>query len=156
MVAFGDKVVFSGSDGGATHGAELYISDGTAAGTMIFADFRSGVAGSDPKSLFVYRGKVYANASLDGLNHQLVASDGTPAGTGAVSPLNPPMSPKGFVEFHGLLFFSAGEGTPSGVELWSTDGTSANTALVKDIYPGNASSNPGYLTVSGDVLFFGA
>jgi ELWxxDGT repeat protein len=37
--------------------------------------------------------------------------------------------------FNGALYFQAGDGT-HGRELWRTDGTTAGTALVKDINPG--------------------
>ena len=39
----------------------------------------------------------------------------------------------------GSLFFTTDDGT-SGVELWKSDGTASGTKLVKDIFPGPASS----------------
>ena len=43
-----------------------------------------------------------------------------------------------------------------GYELWVTDGDSANTHLVKDILPGRSGSNPSYLTVLNNKLYFQA
>ena len=61
---------------------------------------------------------------------------------------------------NGTLFFTATDGTGAGdhgEELWRSDGTTAGTALVKDIYPGTGnSSNPSELTNAGGFLFFAA
>jgi len=41
------------------------------------------------------------------------------------------------------LFFAANDST-HGYELWSSDGTTAGTAMIADIYPGTGSSDPAY------------
>ncbi len=52
------------------------------------------------------------------------------------------------------LFFVTNDGT-TGSEVWKTDGTSANTSLLKDIYPGLASSvKPNSLTDVKGTLYF--
>ncbi len=72
---------------------------------------------------------------------------------------------KEFSELSGLtyranrLFFAAAPVLPEdqhGVELWSSDGTSENTAMIKDIWPGSASSSPNHLAVIGSNLYFSA
>ena len=44
----------------------------------------------------------------------------------------------------------------SGTEPWVTDGTTAGTGLLKDIFPGTASSTLSGFTVLGDKLIFQA
>jgi uncharacterized repeat protein (TIGR01451 family) len=54
---------------------------------------------------------------------------------------------------NGILFFSASDGTYD-EELWKSDGTSAGTVRVKDIYPGSWGSGPRQLTCAKGTLFF--
>jgi ELWxxDGT repeat protein len=61
--------------------------------------------------------------------------------------------PQGLVALGDKLLFSADDG--SGRELWTSDGSSLGTLLVRDINPGG-SSNPQFLTVVGGLAFFAA
>ena len=49
--------------------------------------------------------------------------------------------PSVLANVNGILFFDADDGV-NGRELWKSDGTAAGTQLVKDIFPGSASSTP--------------
>ena len=53
------------------------------------------------------------------------------------------------------VFFVADDGN-TGRELWTSDGTTAGTRLVSDLYPGSESSDPSDFLVKGDQLFFTA
>jgi ELWxxDGT repeat protein len=55
----------------------------------------------------------------------------------------------------GWTYFAANDAV-HGVELWKTDGTTANTTLVKDINPGVSSSSPARFFVVGNVAYFAA
>jgi ELWxxDGT repeat protein len=71
---------------------------------------------------------------------------------------NPPGSGfpgRGFTSVGSTLYFTANNGA-NGVELWKSDGTTAGTTLVKDIYPGAESSRPSQLTNVNGTLYFTA
>jgi ELWxxDGT repeat protein len=53
----------------------------------------------------------------------------------------------------GTLYFRASD-ADHGFELWKSDGTAADTVLVKDLLPGPAGSNPVNFTAVGDTLYF--
>lgn len=58
-----------------------------------------------------------------------------------------------FAVLNGFAYFSANDGI-NGRELWRSDGTTAGTSLVKDVYPGSLSSFPQLITASKEKLFF--
>src|SRR4029079_5473275 len=96
---------------------------------------------------------------LEPLEARLAPSN-TPA---LIADLNPvgDSNPTSFAALGGLVYFAAASGSAVGEELWKTDGTSAGTALVADIYPGGGgfaphSSSPRNLTAVGNTLFFSA
>src|SRR5262245_16221248 len=70
---------FAADDG--VNGIELWKSDGTAAGTVLVKNIRSGATGSNPASLTNVNGTLFFKAN-DGVNGiELWKSDGTAAGT---------------------------------------------------------------------------
>lgn len=61
------------------------------------------------------------------------------------------------VSFNNKLVFSASNGiTNNGFELWMTDGTNSGTEMVKEIFPGQGSSNPKNFTEWQNELVFAA
>jgi ELWxxDGT repeat protein len=54
---------------------------------------------------------------------------------------------------NGIVYFTANNGT-NGIELWKTDGTTAGTALVKDVTAGSTSTSFGSLLDFDGTLFF--
>jgi ELWxxDGT repeat protein len=155
----GGKLFFAAEDG--THGDELWVSDGTAAGTTLVADIQPGSGSSSPWRMATLGTSVVFAADDGTHGRELWVSDGTTAGTTLVLDIiagsagGDPAEP---VALGTQIFFLATD-TTHGRELWKTDGTAAGTALVADVNPGAADSVPFFrlaaLTALGTkVLFF--
>jgi ELWxxDGT repeat protein len=140
-------------------GFSLWKSNGTAAGTSLVADLPG--LGADPVGLTPVGSTLYFGYMDDGDFHwHLGKSDGTAAGTVDVKQLNNDGPPDeftgvtgGFTPNTGRLYFTEDDGS-HGDELWTSDGTAANTVMLRDINPGSGSSSPSDLRLGG--LFGGA
>jgi len=154
LLASNSALLFSATD--ATHGDELWRSDGTTAGTFLVRDINP-TGDSDPISLVKLGGIVLFHAD-DGVHGaELWRTDGTAAGTFLVKDIDPAGSgyPDYLTQVDGIVYFSADDPV-NGVELWRTDGTAAGTFLVKDIWPGSTGSNPYPLFDANGLLVFSA
>jgi ELWxxDGT repeat protein len=85
LVPAGERAFFSAHDG--KHGRELWVSDGTAAGTRMVKDIRPGATGSQPDTLTRVGSRVYFTANDGRRGRELWVSDGTAAGTHVVKDL---------------------------------------------------------------------
>jgi ELWxxDGT repeat protein len=147
LTTVGGTLYFRANDG--KHGYELWKSDGTAKGTTLVKDVRSGSANSYPTNLTNLNGAVYFSA-YDGSGTGLWKSDGTTAGTTLVKEIYPSFggSIGSLTNVNGTLFFGANQ-------LWKSDGTAAGTVTVNDV-PGSVGSAPGSLVNVNGALFFAA
>lgn len=154
------RVIFAANDG--IHGSELWVTDGTTAGTQLLKDINQnglgigslGASSASAASTFSYNnvlllenGKTIFRAN-DGVHGDEVwVTDGTTAGTQLLLDINViadsfgqtnslvPGSYSNFVPVgNGKAMFTANDGI-HGAEWWVTDGTSAGTHLLKDIQP---------------------
>jgi trimeric autotransporter adhesin len=141
-------------------GVELMVTDGTADGTQEVVDFIPGKIyyGTGPFKITKFKDAIYFSGIKDSMNYQdidrvLFKTEGNP------SDLQPfGTSFKGVFELMNTennLFFSAYT-EENGRELWSTDGTSTSTQMVKDIVSGKESSYPVPLIAVSNFLFFTA
>lgn len=147
-----------------SNGFELWVSDGTEAGTEMVKDINPGTGSS--RNCFwncswtIADGILYFAAS-DGTNgRELWMSDGSETGTAMINNINPfatddnsRSGPRTLKFINDVLFFVAEDGI-HGEELWQSDGTESGTEMVQDIYVGSPGSIPRSLTVSGSKLFF--
>ena len=154
LAAWNGRLVFSSYTGsGTSTNGELWISDGTAAGTARlrsgFVARVSGIRAFGPRFLFI------ADDGVVGT--EMWVSDGTSAGTRLLLDIAPNPDPtytlSPAVVAGSRAFFRERDAT-HGVELWATDGTSAGTYLVLDIWTGVWDSYPRYITAVGPRVFF--
>jgi ELWxxDGT repeat protein len=205
----GNRIVFAADDG--VHGRELWVSDGTAAGTGLLREFKEGAAGAWDGSYFttaVLNGRAYFEAEDAGHGREVWVTDGTDAGTKLFADLVPGANSSypwvftvagqnvyflanidsdyysnallvtngiaaprrvgadqhvgvssSFALLQGVgdkLYF-AGIDELSGSEPWVTDGTDAGTKMIANIARDKApSSFPAGLTAAGNLLYFWA
>ena len=153
FVAAGDRAYFI-TDFSAPLPSELYVTDGTAAGTVRLATTTATLGGALPLAP-LGRGLVFSFS--DGNGSEPWFTDGTPAGTIPLADLQPGAlgsNPFEGVELGGDVYFLATT-TANGREIWRTDGTPAGTALAIELVPGPSSSftSGADLRVHDDVLY---
>lgn len=144
----GNKLFFTNYD--FTYGYELFVTNGTVAGTGIVKDIAPGFNSSNPSNFSSFNGKLYFTADV-GYGPFVWSSDGTLAGTTKVKPLIISYNP--FVEANNKLFFAGTRTVGKGTELYAIDGITNTAYLVKDIYSGPGSSNT-YNLAGGDTLIY--
>jgi ELWxxDGT repeat protein len=139
------------------HGSELWRTDGTAAGTFMVTELRSGDLGSEPQEMTDFNGRLYFVANDGVRGPMLWKSDGTAVGTVPVrDPIPNSADHEGPSKLRAVgrsLYFVAPV-PGQGVELWKSNGTTRGTAPLADLSPGPASTQFYDLTFQGDRLYF--
>ena len=141
---------------GANNGnAQLWKSDGTSEGTIIYKEIQD----ENADELISVNGSLFFTTFNADNIRKLRLSDGTSDGTVLLKNLGPKDSvyfPRNHLEkVNNLLFFLSDDGE-HGRELWTSDGSVAGTVLVKDIFPGSEGSFPNDMTVINNMLMFSA
>ncbi|MCA8970767.1 MAG: hypothetical protein KDC95_13315 [Planctomycetes bacterium] len=133
----GARVVFSAATGPVDR--ELWITDGTTAGTTILADIHP-TRGSYPEAITADASGTLVYFRCDDGSHgrELWVSDGTRAGTRLVADLAPGSSSSTPIALHplGTRMLVAAYEPSTGYEVWSVDTKTQAITLLKDIYPG--------------------
>ncbi|MBL0048832.1 MAG: T9SS type A sorting domain-containing protein [Bacteroidetes bacterium] len=140
---------------------EIWKSDGTALGTSKLKDICIGPNGSYPHTFFEFNGQLFFSADNGSIGDELWKTDGTAAGTSLVKDI---LSGTGtglnnlyvIWEHNGFFYFVATGSSASDYEIWKSDGTTAGTTKLKDIYPGTTGSSPGNIYEFNNTLYFTA
>ena len=142
-------------------GDELWVTDGTPAGTMLLKDlnptthpavdgYPAGGNGSNPSSFTCMDGIAYFFARSATGERELWRSDGTAGGTLLVKPIGPSdynsWPPRPVRVGHQIYFVS----NKAPARLWRSDGTAAGTAIVTELA---GSSEISQLLVAGSVVY---
>lgn len=154
-VVVNGKMYFVGNDG--VHGDELWKSDGTFAGTAMVRDIAV-PGGALVSSLTRARDRLYFFANDGTHGQELWTSDGTAGGTIMPRDVNPVVRQGGYATGRWLtaakrsVYFAANDQV-HGIELWTSDGTTDGTRLVKDISSAGG-SRPTNLVFAQATLYF--
>jgi ELWxxDGT repeat protein len=119
-------------------GEELWVSDGTGAGTRLLRDLHPGPTDSEIRSGAVVGGGLVFSACEPVAGCELWRSDGTTAGTVLLLDLVPGTAssrPRGFTRIGEHVYFTA-ERLATGREIWATDGTAEGTFQLPEIAVG--------------------
>lgn len=155
----GDQMLFAAHHPG--YGEELWRTDGTAEGTWLVRDIAPGAAISEPYNLTAFNGQVYFSANDGEHGAELWRSDGTPVGTRMLADIYgknhvaASSNPSQLTSCGDYVYFVADD-VAHGSELWRSHVETRETALVLDLAPGTAHSDPEQLVVVEDTLFFTA
>ena len=159
LAVVGNTIYFSARD--PEHGTELWKTEGVASGTKMVADLIPGPGGGNPTAGVVLNDVFYFPANGD-RGRELYRTEGTEATTQRVRDINSQISPSGgyyssspsnLTLFGDQILFTANDGD-HGVELWKTNGTFGGTTLVKDIRPGQFSTNFGRFKSTTKGVYF--
>lgn len=149
-----DALVFELDD--AVHGEELWITDGTEAGTRLFQDLAPGRDSSYPQPLGnLPDGRLFFSAGFDLFEgRELWITDGTEEGTERLAVPCPGCLAgiRGAVAGE-ILIFSAAD-PEHGNEPWRSDGTPEGTFRIGDLRPGPEDSSIAEITPFGDRAIF--
>jgi ELWxxDGT repeat protein len=157
LKVFGSSLFFTATTSAA--GEELWKSDGTTGGTVLVKDIYTGTTSSYVNDMTIVGSVMYFSASNAANGNELWKTDGTTAGTVLVRDITIGTSgsnPTNLANMAGTLYFMAYldvAGNVLGSEIFKSDGTTAGTLLVNDLYVGGSSIPHSFLYLNSTALF---
>jgi ELWxxDGT repeat protein len=154
------KVFFLANN--SVNGRELWVSDGTPAGTVMVRDLYPGTVSSNYELrtdiAVVLGNRLVFSVETPNYGRELWISDGTSIGTTLVKDIVPGTGhsyPGSLKLWRDRVWFTADDGV-NGEEIWVTDGTAAGTMLAADLNAGPYGSRPRIVNTSPDRLYIAA
>lgn len=156
LFVFKNKLYFS-AQGEHDLGVELYVTDGSSNGTVLFKDINTTNQGSSYPDFIDATDNYFiisANNATEGI--EAWVSDGTANGTKLLVDISTgtASSYAGTCAVIGNKVIFSSYTAANGSELWVTDGTSANTKLLKEISAGTGSGYSGSPVKIGNMVYF--
>jgi trimeric autotransporter adhesin len=145
-LTYNASILYFTADNG-INGTELWKSDGTSAGTVMVSNINVDVpvgtgVGSHPQNLTLVGNLLLFSAQKTSFGRELWRSDGTSSGTMMVKEINvgtadgiSPLFTSKFPTISASIFFPAKDSS-FGIELWQSNGTSAGTNMLFDLFEG--------------------
>jgi ELWxxDGT repeat protein len=159
LVCLGDRLIFAAAD--EQHGEELWWCNLQSLHASLLEDVLPGQTSSSPRDFVVLGPDAYFIADRSPATPTLWKTDGTPEGTLALvgSSSIPAYAQYGGNAFlwptHTVMYTSWNAGA-EGAEPYKLDTELRDWVLVRDIFPGPASSSPKEFFQFGDRVFFSA
>lgn len=147
FIEYDGKMYFSAWN--PTSGNELWVSDGTQAGTYMLMDINVGAGNSNPNQFIVFNDLLFFEADNNTNGEELWVTDGTLAGTQLFKDINPGAADCYLEDLNildTLLYFGATDGI-NGYELWRSDGTAAGTSIFYQFVAGSGGGYQGLESV---------
>lgn len=148
----GDKMLFSAYQTNAYAGNELWVSDGTVAGTFELKDIYPGATSSNPSAYIKISDSLTIFLANSGDN-ELWITDGTSEGTHIFYDFYPGEDLDFSLSFtHGeTFFFGVSDGYSSPTAFWMSDGTEDGTILLDS----NLQASESFALLGSDYIFSG-
>ena len=152
-IQVGNKFFFTATSD--TYGTELYVTDGTALGTVLVKDLVFGADSSEPKE-FIVLGNFACFKFYNGFDFVFGCSDGTPSGTNSLFRLTTYSYSTASSAILGNKLIMMGSDPTKGDEPFITDGTLVGTSLLNDLSLGNSHYNSNWynFTVINNRVYF--
>jgi ELWxxDGT repeat protein len=159
-----NNIVYFALNNAITLHTEIWRTDGTSGGTYLVKDL--GLDYGITSTFMPFNNDFYFITISSTYGDYIWKSDGTEGGTAKLKHIALTFQQDNInvsyaavehdlITSNNALYFTANDGT-HGKELWRTDGTENGTHMTFDFNPGSTGSNPNWLTVLNNQLYFSA
>lgn len=159
FVIYNNDLYFKANNG--TNGSELWKSDGTSSGTVMFADYNAGSGSFNPSNLVELNGKLYFSGLTATYGSEIYSFDGTNISIAADIKTGSSSSAPGFIlEMGGNLYFRAQEAATTTYRLYKMNSLNAYNVVDNSLLCGLSAAKLGTKvlfaagTVSGNTQLY--